>query len=75
MNNKLSKFKYITFFLTGISAVSIPATANADWSITSLGTLLGASNAVATDINNSGQVVGYLNGVLKLSSPEPMAQQ
>ena len=65
MNNKLSKFKYITFFLTGISAVSIPATANADWSIASLGTLLGASNAVATDINNSGQVVGYLNGGAK----------
>lgn len=60
MNNKLSKSKYITIFLIGISAASIPATASAGWSIISLGTL-GAPSSVAKDINNLGQVVGYLN--------------
>lgn len=57
MNTQLAKLKRIAIFLAGISTPSIPAVAYADWSIMGLGTLVG-NPTTASDINNSGQVVG-----------------
>ncbi|MDE2388213.1 MAG: hypothetical protein KGN35_03885, partial [Betaproteobacteria bacterium] len=59
----ITKLKRVAIFLTAISTASIPAMAHADWSIKGLG-FLGEwasrySQSVATDINDSGQVVGY----------------
>jgi|CXWL01.1.fsa_nt_gi probable HAF family extracellular repeat protein len=65
MNNKFSKFKYITIILTGISAVSIPATASAGWSIREISFKDFNNNhvdAAAFDINNVGQVTGIYQG-------------
>ena len=60
MHNKLAKLKRTVTFLAGISAVSIPAIAWADWSIRELGALDG-SYSVAKAINDSGQVAGVDN--------------
>lgn len=56
MNIKLSKLRRIAIFLAGISAASIPAMVQADWSIVALG---GSVESYATGINDSGQVVGH----------------
>lgn len=58
---KLPKLKCTAIFLAGIFTVSIPAIANADWSIIGLGAS-GGTYSVAQAINDSGQVVGYDNG-------------
>lgn len=45
--------------IAAILAASMPAVANAEWSIKSLGTL-GSAYSNAAGINNTGQVVGYI---------------
>lgn len=62
MEHQLFKLNRIAILLGGIFAVSVPATATADWSIVGLGTLNGAYS-VARAINDYGQVVGNGNGV------------
>lgn len=57
MNAQLAKFKKVAILLAAIFAASTSATAHADWSIIGLGTL-GGHDSSATDINDSGQVVG-----------------
>ena len=57
MNTQLAKLKKIAIFFVGIFIASIPAMAYADWSIMGLGTL-GGNESSASDINDSGQVVG-----------------
>lgn len=65
MNNLSLKFKYITIFLAGISATSMSAIANAEWSISAISFRDLNNNHIearAFDINNVGQVVGYYQG-------------
>ena len=50
---KLPKLKCTAIFLAGIFTVSIPAIANADWSIIGLGAS-GGTNSVTQAINNYG---------------------
>jgi probable HAF family extracellular repeat protein len=57
MNAQLAKCKKVAIILAAIFAASTSATAHADWSIIGLGTL-GGHDSSATDINDSGQVVG-----------------
>jgi len=57
MNKMFLKFSGNALILLGIYATSISATASANWTIIGLGTLT-ESSSMATDINNSGQVVG-----------------
>ncbi|WP_292993773.1 hypothetical protein [Nitrosomonas sp.] len=62
MNTQLKKLRRIAIFLAGIFAASIPATASAEWTIKGLGFLDEIDEifigSYATDINDSGQVVG-----------------
>lgn len=53
MKITLSSFTRIALFISGISIVSIPTIAQADWSIVGLGTL-GGDTSFATGINDSG---------------------
>lgn len=59
MNQNSSKFKHRIAGFTILTTILISANASAGWSIYGLGTLLGDTNSSASDINNSGQVVGY----------------
>lgn len=52
--------KHIAAVIAAISFASVSMTANAGWSIKSLGTL-GGSYSSASDINNLGQIVGTSN--------------
>lgn len=57
MNQNSSKFKKCIGCFTVLTTILISANASAEWSIYGLGTL-GGSYSYASDINNSGQVVG-----------------
>ena len=58
MNQNSSKFKHRIAGFTVLTAILMSANASAEWSIYGLGTL-GGSSSYASDINNSGQVVGW----------------
>mgnify|MGYP003592728695 CR=1 FL=1 len=57
MRTKLSKLTCCVIFLTAFFAVSMPVTANANWSITRLG--FDYFDVTPTAVNDTGQIVGY----------------
>ncbi len=57
MHTKLSKLSCCVIFLIEIAAVSLPVTANANWSITRLG--FDYFDVTPTAVNDIGQIVGY----------------
>lgn len=60
MSTQLVKLKRVAIFLAAISTASIPSMTYADWSIMALDSISGGGfyNG-STDINDSGQVVGW----------------
>ena len=57
MRTKLSKLTCCVIFLIAIAAVSMPVTANANWSITRLG--FDYFDVTPTAVNDTGEIVGY----------------
>ncbi len=57
MSTKLSKLTCFVIFLAAIFAVSMPETANANWSITRLG--FDYFDVTPTAVNDTGQIAGY----------------